>query len=225
MQIILENVKKIIDISLYDPPPPSQMIEQVFPILHLMMENMDVNILTRTVKLLICLMKVSNQQDMQFVSDGVIVLKLNNLMLNDHALLKLNALRAVVEIAYRLTEHRKLLLDFNLLQHFSTLLTDTNGDVRKKSMFSLSRFLEFEETSSKAVNDGRLLPIIREILISNEFQMKVYAASAVRNILSGSNEEYLKKLVQADVISPFCELIELDATEITKVRKSKSVIS
>lgn len=189
------------------------------------MQKTDLNTLNQTVKLLIGLMEVSNQQDIHLVVCDEIISKLNDFIINRCAPLKLTALSALIEIATRSTEKRQFVLNLDLLQPFSTLLTDTDRDIRKKSMLCLSRLIEFEETSTSAVLNAQILSYIRENLIFDDRRIKKYTARVVYNLLSGSNEECLAKLVYNDVITPFCELIELDDTETTKVRTQTSVIS
>lgn len=217
MQTVLVNIEKIIGICHDNPPPPPQAIIQILPVLIHLMQNSDVNILNWTLKLLIGLLEVSNQQDLQLVACDEIIFKLNDFIVNRCALLKVSALYALIDIATRSTEKRQLVLDFNLLQPFSTVLTHRDRDIREQSVISFSRLVEFKEMSTNAFLNSQILSYIRKNLIFDDRRINKYTARVVHSVLSRSNEECLTKLVLADVISPFCELINLDDPETTKV--------
>lgn len=185
-----------------------------------MTENTNEEILTRAVGALISLIDICNMHDMQFIAESEILQRLNVLIFHDHVPLRMNTLRVFIETASKLkTEQKGDVLEYNLLQHISSLSTkEISEDDQEKLMENLLRILKFEETSTQAVLNAQLIPFIIENLPSNKLQRNINAATAIYILLSKLDKNCLIQLYQFDFIATLCLLIELDQTVIAEVR-------
>lgn len=201
-------------------PQLSQMIEQILPILNYYTESADVEILTKTVRQLVNMIEVTNEQNMQLIANDEIVKKLTDFIKNTYVPLKINALSAFIEIASKSTEQRKTFIEYNLLEAFLVLSKNLDPYIQNRFMDYLCKILAFEEISTKSIIDAQLLPNIKENLRSEELQMKTFSARAICSLLSRSSANCLIQIIQADIITALCETIgeASDTPELNKVR-------
>lgn len=215
-QIVLEKIKKILDVCSNERPPPFQMIEQILPILHYYAESTDVKALTKTVRQLINLIEISNEPSMQLIISDSIVLKVIDLIKNSYVPLKMNSLRALVKIASKSQEQRKIVLGASLLKNLKILLNNADRSIHRRTMDCMCQILEFKEISTKSIAD--LLPIIIKNLTDDEFQMQIYAADAIRSLLSRSSRDYYFEFIVENALTTLCDLIERGNFELRKVK-------
>lgn len=175
-------------------------------ILCYLLNNTNLDIQTRIVEFLTVILEESKGE------------LLDTLISYDDVLLKKSVLFAAVKFAAKATEHRQVVLNSNILPHFKVLLTHKHMDIRVDVMNCLCRLTEFKPISTQAVVNSQLLPIIVEFMNNSVFEVKKIAAQVICNLTFEPNGNWLKQLVENDVIIPFCELLEINNTEMSRVR-------
>ncbi|CAH0771653.1 unnamed protein product [Bemisia tabaci] len=199
-----------------DPPLPKNTIMEILPALNMLIHHNDNNILVDTVWALSYLTDGQNDQ-IQLVIDSGIVPKLVALLSHKESKVQTAALRAVGNIVTGSDEQTQVVLNCDALAHFPALLTHHKEKICKEAVWFLSNITAGNRKQVQAVIDAGLLPKIIDNLAKGEFQTQKEAAWAISNFTISGDKNQIARLIQENVVPPFCNLLGCKDPQVTQV--------
>uniref|UniRef100_A0A8C6S5N1 Importin subunit alpha n=1 Tax=Neogobius melanostomus TaxID=47308 RepID=A0A8C6S5N1_9GOBI len=197
-----------------DPPPPMETVQEILPALCMLIYHTDINVSV-------------NELDVgSFLSDGCSGNCTRRCIMQQSPFpgssltcaripLQTAALRAVGNIVTGTDEQTQVVLNCDVLSHFSKLLTHPKEKINKEAVWFLSNITAGNQQQVQAVIDAGLIPMIIDQLAKGDFGTQKEAAWAISNLTISVTPYYY--LVKQDVIPPFCNLLSVKDSQVVQV--------
>ncbi|VVC25334.1 Hypothetical protein CINCED_3A004313 [Cinara cedri] len=199
-----------------DPPPSQQVIDEILPALHYLINNSDINILVDTVWAISYLTDGGNEQ-IQKVIDSNIVPNLIPLLSHKEVKVQTAALRAIGNIVTGTDEQTQVVLDSGALCHFQGLLSHPKEKICKEAVWFLSNVTAGNQVQVQSVIDAGLIPKIIMHLTKSDFQTQKEAAWAITNLTISGNRQQVDCVINAGVVPPLCSLLSCQDSQVIQV--------
>ncbi|XP_052783657.1 importin subunit alpha-4-like [Mya arenaria] len=199
-----------------EPPPPVDTIKEILPALGVLIHHTDINILVDTVWALSYLTDGGNEQIQMVIESGVVPF-LVPLLSHVDVKVQTAALRAVGNIVTGTDDQTQIVLNCDALSHMHALLSHPKEKINKEAVWFLSNITAGNTTQVQHVIDAGLIPLIIHHLSKGDFQTQKEAAWAISNLTISGRKEQVSYVVQAGVIAPFCNLLNVKDTQVVQV--------
>ncbi|WAR27993.1 IMA4-like protein, partial [Mya arenaria] len=178
-----------------EPPPPVDTIKEILPALGVLIHHTDINMV---------------------IESGVVPF-LVPLLSHVDVKVQTAALRAVGNIVTGTDDQTQIVLNCDALSHMHALLSHPKEKINKEAVWFLSNITAGNTTQVQHVIDAGLIPLIIHHLSKGDFQTQKEAAWAISNLTISGRKEQVSYVVQAGVIAPFCNLLNVKDTQVTKL--------
>lgn len=126
------------------------------------------------------------------------------------------ALDVVTELVSGTDEHRKCILDQDLLSNFSLLSEHMDRQIRMKASKILSHIISSsQEHLTTVIEAGLLKHIVDDLLKGGSLAQN--AVETLYHLTEGENFDSMRHFIQLDATLPFCVLMNCTDTAISKV--------
>jgi len=199
-----------------DPPPPTEMIQEILPALCCLIHHEDTNILVDTVWALSYLTDGGNDQ-IQMVIDSKVVPFMVPLLAHQEVKVQTAALRALGNIVTGTDEQTQTVLNCGALMYFQGLLSHHKAKINKEAVWFLSNITAGNQLQVQAVIDAGLVPLIIHHLDKSDFQTQKEAAWAISNLTISGRKDQVAFVVTQGVLAPLCNLLSVKDTQVIQV--------
>lgn len=199
-----------------EPPPPEETIKQLLPALAYLIQNSDTNILVDTVWAISYLTDAGNNI-IQMVIDAGFVPYLVPLLGHQEVKVVTAALRAVGNIVTGTDDQTQEVLNRDALKYFHALLSHPKPKINKEAVWFLSNITAGTKTQVQAVIDAGLIPQVIHLLARGDLATRREAAWCINNLTLSGKREQVAYVLQQGVLSPFCQLLSTDDSQILVV--------
>lgn len=191
-----------------NPPPSFDLVKIAIPCLSSLLDCNDNDILADTCWALSYLSDGTNNK-IQTLVDAGIVPKLIELLSSTEILVLTPALRTVGNIVTGNDTQTDSIIQYGGLQKLCLLLTHYRCNVVKEAAWTISNITAGNSNQIQHVIDAGILPPLINVLKNGDFKSQKEASWAVTNLTSGGDPGQLVHLVQAGVLLPFCDLLDV----------------
>ena len=193
------------------------MVKGSLPSLCQLVHSPDEEVLTDACWALSYLSDGPNEKIQSVIESGV-CRRLVELLQHQSASVQTPALRTVGNIVTGDDLQTQIIINFSPLPCLKKLLSSPEKDIRKEACWTVSNITAGNPEQIQAVIEHGIFPFLINLLSNAEFDIKKESAWAITNATSGENSsKQIKYLVAQGCIRPFCDLLEVDDSEIITV--------
>lgn len=199
-----------------NPPVDFNKVEPALPILSTLLFNQDVDVLADACWAISYLSDGPNEK-IQKIIEANVCRRLVELLMHGSLNVVQAALRAVGNIVTGDDSQTQVILNCNALSCLLPLLNSTKESIRKEACWTISNITAGNRGQIQAVFNANIFPKLIEILAKGENKTRKEAAWAIVNATSSGTQEQIRYLVELNVISPLCDLLQTIDTKVIEV--------
>ncbi|KAJ8869132.1 hypothetical protein PR048_030700 [Dryococelus australis] len=199
-----------------NPPPPFERVMSCLPYLEQLLKCTDKDVLADTCWALSYLTDGSNDKIQAVVDIGVVPELVRLLGLEEVCVLT-PALRAVGNIVTGSDSQTDVVIQSGAVPLLKGLLRHERNNIMKEATWTISNITAGNTEQIQVVLDCGLLPEIVRVLASGDYKSQKEAAWAVTNFTSAANKQQMVELIMAQVLPPFCNLLNCEDWKVVTV--------
>ncbi len=199
-----------------NPPVDFSKVEPALPILATLLFNQDVDVLADACWAISYLSDGPNEK-IQKIIEANVCRRLVELLMHGSLNVVQAALRAVGNIVTGDDTQTQVILNCNALSCLLPLLNSTKESIRKEACWTISNITAGNRQQIQAVFNANIFPKLIEILAKGENKTRKEAAWAIVNSTSSGTPDQIRYLVELNVISPLCDLLQTVDTKVIEV--------
>ncbi len=124
--------------------------------------------------------------------------------------IQLSCLRVVGNIASGNANQTQLLIDKNILFYLKKTIFNKTRAIRKETAWIISNIAAGTQKQIENLISENFLPILEQIIQKDEEEIKKECIWAVCNLTSVENPEYIKKILEQNILRIICDCLKME---------------
>lgn len=216
LQVVRNAVWAVSNLCRGKPLPPLDVVGIAVPVLAPLLSHSDSQVVVDAAWGLSYISE-GDEERVQLVVDGGIVLRVIELTRSPTHSLKMPAMRILGNIASGNDEQTQVLINNGALYAFEELLRHTRRNIRKEACWTVSNIAAGHSYQIEAlIQAGVFIPVL-ECMMAPELDVKKEAVWTIANVTFCGSPQQSKYLISIGVIPPLCDVLRTYDAKILSI--------